>query len=1148
MEKHFAHLHLHTEFSLLDGAIRIPDLVNLAKEQRWKSLAISDHGNIFGAVKFFQYAKKAGIKPVLATEFYFTPDSNVRNAKEKYYHLMLFAQNKEGYKNLCQLMAFSYQTGFYFKPRVDFEILEKHSAGLIASSACPAGYIPTLLRDGKIDEAKKTVDWFLNVFGPDRFWFEVQPPELEISRLTNDVIFKYGKEWNIPCIATCDSHYLNKEDKDAHEVLLSIQTKDQLSNPDRFSFGDFVGYVRTTQEMLDVFKDNEDVVWNTGKLTDSCEFDFETGKLLFPSFPIPEQYTKESFFAKLCHDGMNKIKEQALIPKDAYEQYDERLKIEIDLITKMGFIGYFLVVSDFIQWGKRQGIPIGPGRGSAAGSLVAWAMEITNVDPIKYNLLFERFLNPERISMPDIDIDFCIERREEVIEYVKNKYGHDCVCQIITFGTMMAKGVVKDVARTMGFPFQDSNAITDLIPDTLKITLKEAVEQEPRLKSLIDSNPQVQKLMDICFKLEGLTRHASKHAAGIVISPSPLSSCLPLYIPAKTDELVAQFSMTDLELIGFLKMDFLGLKNLTVIDRVLKAIKRNHDVDINLDKLPFDDKKTFELVANGQTDGVFQFESEGIKEVLRKLQPDKFEDLIAVNALYRPGPLGSGMVDDYIDRRHGRKPTIYQFPQLEPILSETYGVIVYQEQVMKIASVIGGYSLGGADLLRRAMGKKKADVMAAQKSQFVAGAEKLGFDPQKAKEIFELMEYFAGYGFNKSHSTAYAIIAYHTAYLKAHYPNEFMASLVSFETSSPDQFQKYLQEIRDMKIKIIPPDINRSDVDFTAQHDGIVFGLQGIKNVGSTALLAIIEERKKGDFKDMLDFCKRVDLRVANKRVIENLTYAGATDSLPGSRAQKIAELDKIIDLAQQAKEAAKTGQMGLFDLGAEAKQKPMEQYYAFQPMPEWPVKEILEKEKEVAGFYLSAHPLESYPSARWVNATSFADALKLVKNVTSIKEPFVTCLGLMQNYRSITTKKGDPMAFAQFEDMTGDCEVIIFPTTYKKVEALLGAYNVFIIKGAMDITSQNKCKIKANNLIPVELFADHQDLFQNMILEAPGVVDDDKFNQLKLLLKKGKVPLQLSFKENNRMLFVDTNQRIDCVPGSLAEIEKLGFKIKLIA
>ncbi|MFA5306780.1 MAG: DNA polymerase III subunit alpha, partial [Candidatus Babeliales bacterium] len=672
MSQHFTHLHLHTEFSLLDGAIRINDLLSFAKEQQWKAVGISDHGNIFGAVKFFQQANKMGIKPILGIEMYFTPDVAIKNAQERYFHILLIVQNRIGYKNLCRLIALSYQQGYYFKPRIDYAMLEKHSEGLIATTGCCSGHISTLIRDGAIEQANERTQWFLDRFGRDRFFIELQPAEFDIQVQTNNVLIPYAQQMGIKCIATTDAHYLHKDDRDAHEVMLSIQTKDQIDNPERFSFGECHPYVRTTQEMLDAFPALPEAVWNTGFVADQCDFNFEFGKLLFPQFPIPESYTQATYFEKLCRDGLEQLKTQGLIPADKSAIYDERLRAEIELIIKMGFVGYFLVVSDFIQWAKRQHIPVGPGRGSAAGSLVAWTMQITNVDPLKYNLLFERFLNPERVSMPDIDIDFCIERREEVIDYVKEKYGHNCVCQIITFGTMMAKGVIKDVARVLGFPFQDANAITELIPEQLKITLREAIEQEPRLAQLIESNPKVKHLFDICFKLEGLTRHASKHAAGVVISPENLADCLPLFSTPKSNDLVSQYAMTELETVGFLKMDFLGLQNLTVIDRALKAINAHHGIDINLDTIPLDDAKTFELLCKGKTKGVFQFESEGIQEVLRKLQPDRIEDLIAVNALYRPGPLGSGMVDDYIDRRHGKKQVVYMFPELESVLAETY--------------------------------------------------------------------------------------------------------------------------------------------------------------------------------------------------------------------------------------------------------------------------------------------------------------------------------------------------------------------------------------------------------------------------------------------------------------------------------------------
>ena len=1152
MNKHFAHLHLHTEFSLLDGAIKLPALFNFAKEQEWKSLAITDHGNIFGAVKFFQMAPKFGIKPILGTELYFTTDVKIKNAKEKYFHILLLVQNEIGYKNLCKLLAYSYETGFYFKPRIDYEILKKHSEGLIVCSACGSGHIPRLLLNENYKEAEERTEWFLNVFGPDRFYFEVMPHNVKDCVTVGKRIIELGKKMGVKCIATSDAHYLRPEDHEAHEVLLSIQTKKTIDDPNRLSFGEYRCYLQTTNDMLSYFKDNEEVVWNTGLVADKCEFEFEFGKLLFPQCPTPKKYTQESYFKKLCFDGLQTIKDNNLIPSDQHQIYDDRLEEEMDLIVKMGFVGYFLVVSDFIRWSKQQNIPVGAGRGSAAGSLVAWAMEITNVDPIKYNLLFERFLNPERVSMPDIDIDFCIQKREEVINYVKDKYGHDCVCQIITFGTMMAKGVIKDVARALGFPFQDANALTDLIPNQLKITLKEAIEQEPKLKEMIDNNPQVKDLFDLCFKLEGLTRHASKHAAGVVISPEPLSSVLPLYIPSKTNELVTQYAMTELESVGFLKMDFLGLKNLTVIQRALATIKKNHDVEINLDKLSLDDEKTFQLLRAGKTTGVFQFESEGIKEVMRKLSPERFEDLIALNALYRPGPLGSGMVDDFIDRKHGRKKTTYMFAELEPILSETYGVIVYQEQVMKIASAIAGFTLGGADILRRAMGKKKVDVMSQQKVLFVKGSKERNFNEKKAAELFDLMAYFAGYGFNKSHSTAYALIAYHTAYLKANYPAEFMAALVSFETSNPDQLTFYLQEISDMGLNAITPNINRSKAEFSVQKDGILFGLQGIKNVGGAALDNVLLEQSKKPFLDLLDFCKRVDLRTANKRVIESLTYAGAMDCLPGNRAQKIAETEKIMLIANAFKKETETGQMGLFSARPQNGQPAKPEYYNFQSLEEWSSKEKLEKEKEVAGFYLSSHPLKNYPLLKWIEVSTFDESLEKIKNMTSIKEPTTICFGLMQKHRVITTKKGDKMAFAQFEDMSSHCELIIFPSVFKKVESWLDEYDVFIIKGTVDSSSQAKCKIKANEMIPCELFFEEYKTAQSLNIELPYEIKNEQLEKLKteIFNKENnglKLSLSLTFHENAETLTLQHRNKIQCSLQNLQTIEELGAKIKIV-
>ncbi len=1140
MDKHFVHLHLHTEYSLLDGAIRIPDLVNFAKAQNWKAIGMSDHGNIFGAVKFFQECSKAKIKPILGCEMYLTEDVSIKDIKEKYFHLVVIVQNKAGYKNLCKLLAFAYKEGFYFKPRIDYATLKKYSEGLIITSACLSGHITRLLMNDKNVEAEEKANWFLDVFGQDRFFIEIQPPEFEDQKKANPLLLSLADKMNIQCIATGDAHYILEEDHEAHEILLSVGTHDLITNPDRYSFGECRAHLKTEKDFLQHFGDREELIWNSGKIADSCDFNFEFGKLFFPKYNVPKEHTEETFFQYLCETGLESLKNKNLIPKDLYEEYDVRLKLEMNLIIKMGFVGYFLVVSDFMRWSKDQKIPIGPGRGSAAGSLVAWAVDITGVDPIKYNLLFERFLNPERISMPDIDIDFCIERREEVINYVREKYGHDCVCQIITFGTMMAKGVIKDVARTLGFPFKDANAITDLIPDQLKITINEAIEQEPRLKEMINSNPQVKHLIDISLKLEGITRHASKHAAGIVISPEPLEEVLPLYVPSKTTDLVAQYAMTELETLGFLKMDFLGLKNLTLIDRTLKAINLNYGISINLDEINFNDSKAFELLCKGNTNGVFQFESDGIKDVLRKLQPDKFEDLIAVNALYRPGPLGSGMVDDFIERRHGRKKIIYMFPELEPVLAETYGVIVYQEQVMKIASAIAGYSLGAADILRKAMGKKKIDVMAEQKELFVNGAQAKGFNVKKAEELFDLMAYFAGYGFNKSHSTAYALIAYQTAYLKANYPHEFLAALVSFETNNPDKLTLYLQEINDCGITTVPPNINESGIEFITKDKKILFGLQGIKNVGLAALQSIIEERKKEPFLDILDFCSRIDLRVVNKRVIENLISTGAMDLFPGNRAQKISELEKIINIATERKELEKTGQTSLFEPIEKSNKK---EFYLFEPLEDWTEKEKLEKEKELAGFYLSSHPLKTHQNTlKWFQLPTFAELLEKYQNTIPSKEIKVTAYGLMQSYKEITTKKGDRMAFVHLEDFSGPCELVVFPKTFKKIENLLKTHTVFFVKGNLEIAT-SKCKIIVENLIPVDEIFNHTKLISQVDIEINDI-NENICNEIKKITGEGQTPININFLENGEKLILKSRLQISPKIQIFKDLETLGLKI----
>ncbi len=1142
-EKKFTHLHVHTEYSLLDGATKLEALIRRIKDCNMDSVAITDHGNIFGAVKFFEQCKKNNIKPILGMEAYFTEDASIKSVSNKYYHLLLIVQNMQGYRNLCKLISYSFNKGFYFKPRIDYKSLEKYSDGLIVSSACLGGHIPQLIIKNQYEEAHKHIQWFIDVFGRERFFLEVQPEDQKEQTLVNDYFYKIAPEFNLDIIGTTDAHYPTPDYQDAHEAMLCIQTHHKLDDEKRMTFGPCKPWLRTTEEMLDAFPGREELLWNTQKIVKQCDFDFETGKLFFPVFDIPKKHTQESYFEELCVKGFEELKKEGHITQED-TTYRERLKVEMDLIKEMGFVGYFLIVSDFIQWAKRNKIPVGPGRGSAAGALVAWVLKITNIDPLKYNLLFERFLNPERISMPDIDIDFCIEGRDKVIQYCRDKYGHDKVCNIITFGTMAAKGVLKDVARVMGLPFEDAHAITNLIPDQLKISLKEALEKEPRLAELKNSNPQVAHLFDLAFRLEGLTRHASKHAAGIVISPQPIDEVLPVYIPPKSTELVTQYAMTELEKLGFLKIDFLGLKNLTLVDRILKMIKKTRNENIDIDKIPMDDPKAFELICQGKTSGVFQLESSGLKDVLRRLQPERFEDIIAVNALYRPGPLGSGMVDDFIARRHGKQKFEYLMSDLEPILKETYGVIVYQEQVMKIASAIGGYSLGEADILRRAMGKKKIDVMTQQRELFLSRANERNYDAKKSGELFDLMAYFAGYGFNKSHSAAYAKIAYQTAYLKANYMSEFMACLISLEMDNADKMSFYLEEAKDLGLEILPPNINQSEVEFTVIDSKLLFGLQGIKSVGLAALENILVEREKKPFFDLLDLCTRIDLRTSNKRVLENLTYAGAFDQLPGNRSQQAAEIEAIIEQALARKRELETGQMGLFQ-SPKKSNKP--EAYIFQPLAEWNDKKKLHHEKEVIGFYLSAHPLDSYQSIlNMLSLKSFTDAPEIIQHATGNKEPLFTGCGLMRSHRIIFTKKGDRMAFVQLEDMSGTTEIILFPKAFAKMEQWLEEYTVFIVKGALDLTSPEKCKIKANLFVPVELFFEQWPEINRAALTLPANLSNETIQEFATLCKKGSTTLTFNYQENGKTLNLVSNTRISINQNFVEAIKKHQGSIKL--
>jgi DNA polymerase-3 subunit alpha len=1095
--QHFTHLHLHTDYSLLDGAISLDKLIAYGKAEGRRALAISDHGNIFGAVKFFEKCKKAGIKPILGMEAYITPSIEVKNIHNRYYHLLILVKNKTGYKNLCRLIAASYTKGFYYKPRIDYQLLKEHHEGLIITSTCLGGHIPQLLLQHQQDEAKALVTDLASVF-KDRYFLEVQPPWTEEQATVNAGIFELEKTLGIPVLATGDCHYATKEDRYAHEVMLAVQTRTTMEDLQRMTFGDYQAHMHSIAELQSFFPEREDILWQSGKIADSCEFMFETGKLFFPKYEIADKaIDTDHFFKTSAEKGFEKLVFEKRIPEHLLDIYTKRLDEEIAMINTMGFSTYFLIVSDLISWAKQHGIAVGPGRGSVAGSLVSWALSITDIDPIKYNLLFERFLNPERVSMPDIDIDFCIHGREKVIQYVKDKYGHDKVGQIITFGTMLSKGVVKDVARALGIPFEEANMISGLIPDELKITLEEAITQEPKLKQLIDSNRKIAELFDIAFRLEGLTRHASKHAAGIVISPEPIAEVLPIYVPTKSTDIVTQYAMTELELLGFLKMDFLGLKNLTLITNLVEVIEKHHGIRLHISDLPLDDTKTFALLQQGETSGVFQLESNGIKDVLRRLKPNCFEDIIAVNALYRPGPLGSGMVDDFILRKQGKQAITYTFPELEEILKETYGVIVYQEQVMKIATAIAGYSLGESDILRRAMGKKKPEEMAKQKEIFVSRSISRGFDGKKADELFELMAYFAGYGFNKSHSAAYALIAYQTAYLKAHFPVEFMAGLITLELSHPETTLSYLKEVKKSSITLLSPDINHSQAIFTGEKNHIRWGLLGIKNVGSIAVEDIIKERNKEQFKDLLDFCMRVDLRTSNKRVIESLIASGAFDSFPHSRSQMIGNLDITMEYAQRTKESERSGQLSLFESDIEEeKKKSIEEQIKWTTFDEWTMNQLLESEKEVLGLYMSRYPLDTYkPIETIIGCTTIEETPKIEHALTR---------GTLAQIKEITTKKGELMAFATIEDETSKAEIIFFPRVYQTYKETLRKNETILIQGDARESDDSLLKIKARTAYLFDTFSCEKDIKQ-IIFHINHTHDENDISLLKTTLEQAK-------------------------------------------
>ncbi len=1072
----FVHLHLHTEYSLLDGANRIDKLMKKVKELGMSSVAITDHGNMFGAVQFYQKAKYSDLKPIIGCEVYIAPESRLDKSSthgisSASNHLVLLAKNEVGYKNLIKLVSAGYLDGFYYKPRIDMEILSQHAEGLIGLSACLKGAIPYWYNHENEAKAREIAGQYRDIFGKENFYLELQYHHIKEQETANKFLLKLAQDFGLSVVATNDCHYLSQSDATPHDVLLCIGTGRLVNDAQRMRYDSHEFYVKSPAEMAAVFGDYPEALANTLKIAEQCQFAFKFGENILPEYEVPEGHTFDSYMAQIARDGLeNRLAvifrhEPAERHAQIRQQYQERLDIELDIIQKMGYAGYFLIVWDFIHYAKSQDIPVGPGRGSAAGSLVAFCMTITDIDPIKYNLLFERFLNPERVSMPDIDVDFCMNRREEVIKYVSRKYGKDNVSQIATFGTLGAKAVIRDVGRVLNVAYSDVDKIAKLIPNQLHITLEQSLQAVPEMRELKERDRQISELLDNAQVLEGLTRHVSTHAAGVVISPKPLVEFVPVYRGTKEDDEVStQYPMSDLEKIGLLKMDFLGLRNLTMIQDTLALIKESKGETVDIMDLPMDDRPSYELLSRGQTLGVFQLESSGMRELLRKLKPETFEDIIAVLALYRPGPLGSGMVDDFIECKHGRKQIQYALPQLEVILKETYGVIIYQEQVMQISNLLAGFSLGEADLLRRAMGKKKVEEMAKQRARFLEGTRKNNISDAKADEIFNLMEYFAGYGFNKSHTAAYALITFQTAYLKAHYPVECMAALLTSDMDNTDRIVKYINECRDMGITILPPDVNESYRTFSVAGDHIRFGLAAVKNVGGGAVDAIIENRKeKGAYKSLQDFCERVDLSKINKRVVESLIKCGAFDFTGCARAAMAGGVEQLFELAQRTQKERQSGQANIFGMLA-GKPSGSSESFQLPQIKEWDESEKLKLEKEGIGFYITGHPLEKYLYAMRQMTTATTSYLAECSDGVQ-----VSVGGLITDYRKKLTKKGDQMAFFRLEDLEGAIEVILVPQVFEEYNRILHDDMPVIVTGILNVAEEELPKIRAQKLRPIQ-------------------------------------------------------------------------------
>ncbi len=1121
----FVHLHVHTEYSLLDGASRIGSLVKRAKELNMPAIAITDHGTMYGIVDFYKQAKKQGIKPIIGCEVYVAPRSRRERTMvegEAYYHLVLLAENDEGYRNLIELVSRGNTEGFYYKPRVDKELLSQYSKGIICLSACIAGEIPSWLLKDNIAAAETLVQEYIDIFGKDNFYLEIQDHGIPEQKKVNKLLIEMSRKFDVGLVATNDLHYINKQDAECHDVLLCIQMGKTVEDTARMRFYSNEFYLKDFDEMAQLFGAYPDALANTCRIAERCNVTLDFGNLYLPEFPVPEGLTANDYLEKLCRD---QLKERY---SEVTPEINNRLVFELGVIMKMDYSGYFLIVWDFINYARQQEIPVGPGRGSAAGSIVAYLLGITNIDPIAYGLLFERFLNPERVTMPDIDIDFCYVNRGKIIDYVSDRYGADRVAQIITFGTMAAKGAIRDVGRALNMPYGEVDRIAKMVPNELGITLRRALEISSDFRTAYENEPAVGKLLDLAMAVEGLPRHASTHAAGLVISKEPLTHYVPLQNSAE-GFLTTQYDKDKVEELGLLKMDLLGLRTLTVIGDTVKLVQKSRGIKIDIDHIPLDDPKVSAMLTNGDTAGVFQLESSGITTLVKDLRPECFADLIPLVALYRPGPLGSGMVEDFINGRHGKKTVTYVHSLLKPILCDTFGVILYQEQVMQIASVMAGFSLGQADLLRRAMGKKKHDVLDAQRENFLQGASERGIERKMAGEIFDLMAHFADYGFNKSHSAAYALVAYQTAYLKANYPQEFMAALLSSVMGTNEKIGSYIETCRQMGIDVLPPDINASQSSFSVDGNGIRFGLAAVKNVGENAIQNLVAARdSNGKFESLVDLCTKVDMRLINKRVIESLIKCGAFDSLGAKRSQLLAVLERAIDMAAVRQRDKASGQIGLF--GEEALNDTDE--ISLPDIPEIPKEQMLILEKEITGFYVTGHPLDAYRE----KMSSFTPLIELVSGEYGDGKN-IKVAGLIISAKRITTRSGGMMCFIALEDFTEQIEIVIFPKTFDRFNKFLLPDTPVRVSGRLSM-SEDKAKVIADD---IQLLGDPQNLEVRLKI-SKAQESGDIFERLKQTFRKfpGSSVVFLHLTDSRRVIKTEQQFWIRPTPEAIEALETI--------